>query len=412
MIKRNTRLKTFYIVSNYYTYLFIYYIINFSIIMDISFECPVCFEIFTSDIKPLVIPCGHTVCTPCLKSLISNISLECPVCRVLHNNIILNSLSPNYALIKSPKPNNPNNSQLWERIEEVHKCLITLHNFDKEIEENAGKFRTSINKAKADIQKKYDMIVNSLQNIVGALVGSLEGEERENEAKIDRVRKNIKNEIGQKNELMGLLQASYSSGSDLPARAKLALSTLEVPKIDVSLPVMMVKGDNIDAIEKIKQWFGNLTTEVSVVQFGQKELLGKDYNAYIENKGFNNRNQEPPEDKKDIKRNKDKEKVREKDKEKGPKGRHGNKNSKKNLKKQQEEPNVWYVENRHGKWEKLASWFETQIKVASDRGENEFLIYKNNNPRFMINLQESTSYKLKKNGDLGRSNRIRFQPDT
>jgi hypothetical protein len=373
--------------------------------MEISFECPVCFEIFTSDIKPLVIPCGHTVCTPCLKSLIRNTSLECPVCRVLHNNVILNSLSPNYALIKSSKPSNPNNSQLWERIEEVHKCLITLHNFDKEIEENAGKFRASINKAKTDIQKKYDMLVNTMQNHVGALVGSLEGEERENEAKIDRIRKNIKNEIGQKNELIGLLKASYSSGNDLPARAKLALSTFKVPKIDISLPVMMVKGANIDAIEKIKQWFGNITTEENVLQLGQGELLGKDQNAYIENKGLNNKNQELPVDEKNIKKNKDKEKV------KGPKGRHGNKNSKKNLKNLLEETNAWYIETRSGKWEKLASWFETQIKVASDRGENEFLVYKNNNPRFMINLEESTSYKLKKNGDLGRSNRIRFQPD-
>ncbi|OMJ80721.1 hypothetical protein SteCoe_18972 [Stentor coeruleus] len=366
--------------------------------MDVNFECPICFEIFTSDIKPLVVPCGHTVCTPCIKSLIKSTNFECPVCRVLHNNITLNSLSPNYALIKSSKPNNPNNSQLWERIEEVHKCLLTLHNFDKEIEENTGKFRGCLNKAKADAQKKYDMLINSIKNIATAVVGSLEVEEREIEAKIDRIKRNIKNEIGQKNELMGLLQASYSSNTDPPARAKLALSTLEVPKIDTSLPVLVLKGENFDVIEKIKQWFGNLATEV-VVEIGQKEILAKDHNVYIENKDLNDRKQESP-----IIADK-------KNKEKGPKGRHGNKKSKKALKKQPDETNLWYVKNRAGKWEKLAPWFETQIKVASDRGENEFLIYKNNNPRFMINLQENMSYKLKKNGDLGRANEIRFQPD-
>ena len=49
-------------------------------------ECPVCRSDYTEDNDniPRILPCFHTACESCIKTLIRSNTLKCPVCRVLH----------------------------------------------------------------------------------------------------------------------------------------------------------------------------------------------------------------------------------------------------------------------------------------------------------------------------------------
>ena len=64
--------------------------------MSSPFECPICLNTFGgSENKPLIIPCGHTMCDECIE--LENQTIECPMCRQIFYDI--KSLPTNYALI-------------------------------------------------------------------------------------------------------------------------------------------------------------------------------------------------------------------------------------------------------------------------------------------------------------------------
>lgn len=64
--------------------------------MGSPFECPICLNTFGgTENKPLIIPCGHTLCDECIE--LEDETIECPMCRQSFTDI--KSLPTNYALI-------------------------------------------------------------------------------------------------------------------------------------------------------------------------------------------------------------------------------------------------------------------------------------------------------------------------
>ena len=56
--------------------------------METSLECPVCLDIFGSDLNhikaPKILNCGHTICRECLENLNKNAKnnyFSCPICK-------------------------------------------------------------------------------------------------------------------------------------------------------------------------------------------------------------------------------------------------------------------------------------------------------------------------------------------
>ncbi|OMJ82636.1 hypothetical protein SteCoe_16617 [Stentor coeruleus] len=381
--------------------------------MDRSFECPVCFEQYSSEVKPLVIPCGHTVCSPCLKSLAKNRTLECPVCRSTHHNINLDTLSPNYALIQTGKSGIQGSSQLWDRIEEVHKQLTNLQNFSEDLEENIEKFRTSLTKTKNDAKGKLDLLISTATNSYNTVISSLENEEKNFEAKVEKIKTQIKNLQDQRSDLMNSLQASYNSNVDLPPNTKLVLSTLTPPKAECSVPIFSLKGDNLDATEKIKHWFGNLTSEIFSCQIEQELLSPKteekeEYSGIGKGRG-EDRGKGRGDNNYDYRfrgRGGD-----DRGRGRGFRGKGDHREEVKQPRQGRVEGNLWLVENRFGKWEKLPAWFDAQLKAAQERGEQEIVILDNNRPAYLVKFAEGKSYILRKSGELGKANRIRFEAE-
>ena len=64
------------------------------------FECNICFQNYDSDFHiPLILSCGHNICSSSVEKLFNNTMLKCPICR--QNNVYqdIEDISPNFALI-------------------------------------------------------------------------------------------------------------------------------------------------------------------------------------------------------------------------------------------------------------------------------------------------------------------------
>ncbi|KAK4321812.1 hypothetical protein Pmani_007439 [Petrolisthes manimaculis] len=62
--------------------------------------CAVCSEVYQSGIRePLALPCGHSFCRMCLDAVKRTGNFLCPNCRQTHNNVNVEQLSVNYALL-------------------------------------------------------------------------------------------------------------------------------------------------------------------------------------------------------------------------------------------------------------------------------------------------------------------------
>ncbi|XP_063876630.1 uncharacterized protein LOC135109276 [Scylla paramamosain] len=65
-----------------------------------AMSCDVCAELYDQPIKtPLVLPCGHTFCRPCLTDIKKSGRFHCPTCRAGHNNLQVEALTVNYSLL-------------------------------------------------------------------------------------------------------------------------------------------------------------------------------------------------------------------------------------------------------------------------------------------------------------------------
>ena len=67
--------------------------------MDSIFECGVCFKSYShNEKKPLSLPCGHTFCLECLKTLNKHALIKCPFDKIAHH-VIAENLPVNYAIL-------------------------------------------------------------------------------------------------------------------------------------------------------------------------------------------------------------------------------------------------------------------------------------------------------------------------
>ncbi|CAL4226790.1 unnamed protein product, partial [Meganyctiphanes norvegica] len=86
-------------------------------------ECKVCYRAYnTSDLRPKVLPCGHTFCSGCLTEYIKHDRLTCPGCRKRHNCIAATQLPINY-LVEELLENGGNNGS-----EEPNSGMCPEHN--------------------------------------------------------------------------------------------------------------------------------------------------------------------------------------------------------------------------------------------------------------------------------------------
>ena len=390
--------------------------------MEMSFECPVCFEQFSTSIKPLLIPCGHTACEKCLQSLIKAKELECPVCRSIHHNLLVNSLSTNFALIQSEssKPS----SSLIQRLEELHQQQSNLSSLKDLLSSNFQKSNHSLSQHKSEIQQKQDFLTNLISSHFKSLLSQLDSNHQHLLSTYEKLDNQISTHISTRQDLISGLEQTYSSNTEIPTAIRLQLASLTFPSISPSLPQYTYKSQNFDFNDKILSFLGSIEIEpqlkspdpssqmVQMIQMvpNSPVLPSSQVNQFSQVKQPNPINPIKPinsssnlnlidADQQDLRKNEVKGRGR---------GRvDANPESAKQPRQPKIEANIWHVKNRFGQWEKLPNWFDGQIKAAAEQGSNVVNITNlSGKVEYQVNLKEKVSYRLTKHGQVGRGNPI------
>ena len=219
--------------------------------MELSQECPVCFEIYSTRSKPLISACGHSFCESCLKLFVVGNCL-CPVCqtpmsRDLSKYIVNYGLIPdNSSQKQAKKPNNPNYDLLKARLqqeikyhEEINRTLDIILN----------DFTESSKNAEFEIETCIKSLINVLENTKTSLLNELLKVKAYNEQKVIAKKREIDNLIKiRKNIMINLLESSQKS-TELSSAIQLEISSLEAVKsheIDLKRSEFTLKTNNIN----------------------------------------------------------------------------------------------------------------------------------------------------------------------
>ena len=375
--------------------------------MERSFECPICLEQFSPECKPLLIPCGHTACEGCISALQKDRATECPVCRSLHHNLNVSALSVNYALMVSEQKTTSKQS-LWSKIEEIHKQSTTLEDLQQKLQFNYEESILSTAKVRSEIQQNYEMITGLIANTHKLLFAHLEEIDRDSDNKMDRVKNQMKAVQAQRIELLNSLQSCYTNNQDLGPSVKLQLLSTDLPDFSIDFASYTLAASSLKSPDQARTWLGSIE---KVPTTNQEIVVGKSKSGELVQEL---RGSEVVEDLRLSQRSEKKEER----KEEGGRGRPGRgrgrgENREEWLKqpRQARDEINWFVENRFGNWEKLPSWFDTQLKAATEKGDKVVKVFDKGKPVYLVKFEELKSYVLLKNDKIGRSNRIRYDAD-
>lgn len=384
--------------------------------MERCFECPICLEQFSSDIKPLLIPCGHTACDACINSLKNEQGLECPVCRALHHNLNVLNLSVNYALMVS-EPKSTEKPSLWGKIEEIHKQTTHLKELQTTLEFNYDISRSSTMKIRNDAQQLYEMLSGIMNSSYKLLLTQVDDIEKEQENKMEKVKNQIIAVQSQKNDLLNSLQESYTNNQEINPNTKLQLLNIALPEFNINFASYTnVRGSN-KPTKQLKKCFGTIeevpikeeSKVVDTVMANAPESLSVD-----EKKNQNAENYFRGGEGGRGGRGGGGGGRGERGGRGGQAGRGRGDHREEGIKQPRQGKNdgvYWFVENRFGNWEKLPVWFDAQLQVASEKGEKTLKVFDKGRPKYLVNLEELKSYVILNSGATGKVNRIRYDPD-
>ena len=201
--------------------------------MELSRECPICFEIYSIQSKPLISLCGHTFCETCLKSYITG-NCICPVCnqvmpRDISSYIINYSLIPGFLGEKQGKKTstNTNYDLLKSRLQQEIKYHEEL---SKTLDVIGNDFTECIKNSEFEIETCIRSLINILENTKTSLLNELQKVKISNEQKLKTKKNEIDNLIKIRKNIMIHLIDSAQKSTELSPEIQLEISSLELPK--------------------------------------------------------------------------------------------------------------------------------------------------------------------------------------
>jgi hypothetical protein len=371
--------------------------------MERSFECPVCFDQFSPKVKPLLIPCGHTVCAPCLENLKRDRIIECPVCRTPHHNLNLSALSPNYALMQNENVTRTSSS-LEDKIEDLHKQISGLQNFQSKVQDSAYKAKNCINKVKNELNHKFELVNGIVAGFFKALNSEVEGIEAQEAEKGEKICMQVAGMIEERIEIMQALQRVLEEKNEIPQNIKLKLASASVSEVSFEGTSYQLQSEELDFSDKLKKFFGSIKTESDgIISLESNVIKLKESMIFAK----------PEAEAAKIPANRG---AAEERGQRGAfrgagRGRGEIREEGKQPRQARPELSGWYVENRYKKMEKLQPWFEQQLKEAQERGEPTVEVFESGKAAYLVNFQEMKSYRLKFNKKLGAALKLFYYPD-
>ncbi|KAK7939156.1 hypothetical protein WMY93_002482 [Mugilogobius chulae] len=166
-----------------------------SLLSEKHFLCTLCRKIFTN---PVTIPCGHSFCLSCLSHFWSkHMSRYCPHCKRLFSerpnlsiNHVLADVSEKYSKTRPPKE--PEEDTVVFDIEQmVQERLQKIERLKNSLEQQKNSYLREVRES----QKTFSALVSAMEKSHKAVVTAIEDRQREEEKRVDRLIKELEQEI-------------------------------------------------------------------------------------------------------------------------------------------------------------------------------------------------------------------------
>ncbi|CAG9316313.1 unnamed protein product [Blepharisma stoltei] len=199
--------------------------------MESSFDCPICFDTYTSELKPLILPCGHNVCINCLSRLSKESLCKCPTCRKSHFRINPSNLTINYALIQSPNSNSPNrnnnrgNPNVLKDIQYYYQYQAFLTQISKEIKSEYERSQGLNKNCRDSYNGSIDFLINSLQNLQNKWNKSIDEAEKKNMDNYNEIKEQINKTSTKNDQLLEVLNEAYKNNAAIDANSEIVLAS-------------------------------------------------------------------------------------------------------------------------------------------------------------------------------------------
>ncbi|CAG9327455.1 unnamed protein product [Blepharisma stoltei] len=360
--------------------------------MELSFECPICLEEYNSECKPLIMPCGHNACIECLTGLARSGSIACPTCRTTHNNVNVNTLTVNYALIPSSPGKSKGSSTkqyILDHMETIQQQLSTLQKADSTLRNDYDAAQGYNRRCRDDSNDKIDLLITTLQNLKKKFNTLIEESERVNEQNLTQRINAIQIKLEERNALMTDLQGAYSDGSELSAQSKINLRNLhDVPNLETQFTYYKYSEHPDPTFSQLLNNTGGSIAAEKIISLEETKPPQPVVQPVPENKPVV---QPVPENKVAPKGRvvAPKKFAQAKEEEKAA-------NPIQPRQKFAEKPGLtgWLVQNRFSVFEPVEPWMSAQLEDGRRQGKVEFeIIDPKGNPIYKVNLFEQKSYR-------------------
>ncbi|CAG5897868.1 unnamed protein product [Menidia menidia] len=165
-----------------------------SLLPEKHFLCSLCRGIFTN---PVTTPCGHSFCLSCLCQYWSrHLSRYCPDCRRVFTdrpdlsvNRILAEVSDKYRKAQPQKP--PDEEKVIDVEQMIQERLQKIERLKKSLDLQKSSYLREVRES----QKVFSALVNAMEKSHKAVVAAIEEKQKEEEMKVEKYIKDIKQEI-------------------------------------------------------------------------------------------------------------------------------------------------------------------------------------------------------------------------
>ncbi|XP_072299297.1 bloodthirsty-related gene family, member 2 [Eucyclogobius newberryi] len=168
---------------------------TFSLLSEKHFLCTLCQKIFTN---PVTIPCGHSFCLSCLSHFWSkHMSRYCPHCKRLFTerpnlsiNHVLADVSEKYSKTRPPKEPEED-TMVFDMEQMVQERLQKIERLKHSLEKQKNSYLREVRES----QKTFSALVSAMEKSHKAVVTAIEDRQREEEKRVDKLIKELEQEI-------------------------------------------------------------------------------------------------------------------------------------------------------------------------------------------------------------------------
>ena len=196
-------------------------------------ECEICFHPYSTTRKPLILPCGHTCCSHCLKLQVKSFIVKCAFC-LKDFPARFDDFPVNYQLLEELQQ--PIKNDYSEEIAKLQEDIHELYQIEEKLNHTSTDFETASKTCEEEISFCVKSIIQSIEHAKDQLIQKVQNINQLNQKKISQLKQDIISSIQRHTKLLKVLVDSINSNTNLSSSIIIDLKTLKsTPKINLSL---------------------------------------------------------------------------------------------------------------------------------------------------------------------------------